>query len=117
MDAGTIATSTNQRTGRDGPETTPAQIEAAVDTVVGDPTRATPASDVRTMHAHRSAHVATRDGEERAVIPILWTALLIVIAIWLLGMLLDVGGDLIHLLLVVAALILVYNLITGRRAD
>jgi hypothetical protein len=47
---------------------------------------------------------------------ILWTILVIVVAVWLLGLLLDFGGSLIHLLLVVALLILIYNLITGRRA-
>ena len=46
---------------------------------------------------------------------ILWTILVIVVAVWLLGLLLDVGGGLIHLLLVAALLILIYNLITGRR--
>ena len=47
---------------------------------------------------------------------ILWTILVIVVAVWLLGLLLDFGGSLIHLLLIVAVLILIYNLITGRRA-
>ena len=46
---------------------------------------------------------------------ILWTILVIVVAVWLLGLLLDIGGSLIHLLLVAALLILIYNLITGRR--
>lgn len=46
---------------------------------------------------------------------ILWTILVIIVAVWLVGLLLDVGGSLIHLLLVVALIILIYNLITGRR--
>ncbi len=46
---------------------------------------------------------------------ILWTILVIIVAVWLVGLLLDIGGSLIHLLLVVALIILVYNLITGRR--
>ncbi len=46
---------------------------------------------------------------------ILWTILVIIVAVWLVGLLLDIGGSLIHLLLVVALIILIYNLITGRR--
>jgi hypothetical protein len=47
---------------------------------------------------------------------ILWTVLVIVLVIWLIGLIADIGGGLIHLLLIVALVILVYNLITGRRA-
>jgi uncharacterized protein DUF5670 len=36
--------------------------------------------------------------------------------LWLLGVIGHVGGGLIHLLLVVAAVVLVINLLTGRRA-
>jgi hypothetical protein len=47
----------------------------------------------------------------------LWTILVILLVLWLLGFGLGIGGgtSLIHLLLVVAAIILVYNLIAGRR--
>ncbi|MCC2593369.1 lmo0937 family membrane protein [Tessaracoccus sp. OS52] len=47
---------------------------------------------------------------------ILWIVLAVVIVLWLLGLLTSVGGNLIHLLLVVALVILVINLISGRRA-
>jgi hypothetical protein len=47
---------------------------------------------------------------------ILWMILVVVLVLWLIGFLVDVGGSLVHLLLVVALLILIYNLITGRRA-
>jgi Family of unknown function (DUF5670) len=46
----------------------------------------------------------------------LWTILVILLVLWLVGLLSNVGGGLIHLLLVVAAVILVINLLTGRRA-
>jgi K+-transporting ATPase A subunit len=46
----------------------------------------------------------------------LWTILVILLVLWLLGVIGHVGGGLIHLLLVVAAVILVINLLTGRRA-
>ena len=46
----------------------------------------------------------------------LWTIAVILIVLWLLGFLLHFGGGLIHILLVVAAIILVFNLLTGSRA-
>lgn len=46
----------------------------------------------------------------------LWTILVILLVLWLVGLLSNVGGGLIHLLLVVAAVVLVINLVTGRRA-
>ena len=46
----------------------------------------------------------------------LWTILVILLVLWLVGLLANVGGGLIHLLLVVAAVVLVINLVTGRRA-
>lgn len=45
----------------------------------------------------------------------LWTILVILIILWLLGFLTHVGGGLIHLILVVALIILVIQLVTGRR--
>jgi uncharacterized protein DUF5670 len=45
----------------------------------------------------------------------LWTILVILLVLWLLGMLGGVGGGLIHLLLVVAAIVLIFNLMSGRR--
>jgi hypothetical protein len=47
---------------------------------------------------------------------ILWFVVAVIVILWLLGFLFRIGGDLIHILLVVAAIILVYNLLTGRRA-
>jgi hypothetical protein len=46
----------------------------------------------------------------------LWTILVVLVVLWLLGFGLHVGGSLIHLLLLVALVVLVINLITGRRA-
>jgi hypothetical protein len=45
----------------------------------------------------------------------LWTILVILLILWLLGMVGGVGGGLIHLLLVVAAIVLIFNLVSGRR--
>ncbi len=46
----------------------------------------------------------------------LWTILVVLLVLWLLGFGLHVGGSLIHLLLVVAVIVFVINLITGRRS-
>ena len=45
----------------------------------------------------------------------LWTIVVILLILWLLGFGLHVGGGLIHLLLVVALVVVVFNLISGRR--
>jgi len=45
----------------------------------------------------------------------LWTILAVVLVLWLLGLVGSVGGSLIHLLLVVAAVVLVFQLLSGRR--
>ena len=45
----------------------------------------------------------------------LWTIFAILIILWLLGYGFHVGGGLIHLLLVVALVVVVINLVTGRR--
>jgi len=47
---------------------------------------------------------------------ILWAILVVVLILWLAGFLVGVGGSLIHLLLVVALILIIYNLLTGRRA-
>lgn len=48
--------------------------------------------------------------------PMLWTIVVVLFVLWLLGFGIHVGGSLIHLLLVVAVILVVYNLIAGRGA-
>lgn len=45
----------------------------------------------------------------------LWTIILILLILWLAGFGFHVGGSLIHLLLVIALVVLIYNFTTGRR--
>lgn len=45
----------------------------------------------------------------------LWTIFAILIILWLLGWGFHVAGSLIHLLLVIALVVVLINLITGRR--
>jgi hypothetical protein len=45
----------------------------------------------------------------------LWTIFVIILILWVLGFSFHIAGGLIHLLLVVALIVLIFNLITGRR--
>jgi len=46
---------------------------------------------------------------------VLWTVLVVLLILWLLGFSLHIGGSLIHLLLVVGLVVLGINLLSGRR--
>ncbi len=46
----------------------------------------------------------------------LWTIFVVILILWLLGFSLHIAGGLIHLLLVVALVVLVINLLSGRSA-
>jgi hypothetical protein len=45
----------------------------------------------------------------------LWTIIGILLILWLVGLVLDVAGSLIHILLVVALVVLIYRMLTGRK--
>lgn len=45
----------------------------------------------------------------------LWTIIGIVLLMWLLGFSFDIGGDLIHILLVIALIVLIVRIFTGNR--
>jgi hypothetical protein len=45
----------------------------------------------------------------------LWTIFVILVVLWLLGFSLHIAGGLIHILLVIALVVLVINLVSGRR--
>jgi hypothetical protein len=46
----------------------------------------------------------------------LWTVFVVLLILWLLGFSFHIAGGLIHLLLVVALVVLVINLLSGRGA-
>ena len=46
----------------------------------------------------------------------LWTIVVVLLVMWLLGFSLHIAGGLIHLLLVMALVVLIFNLVSGRRA-
>jgi hypothetical protein len=47
---------------------------------------------------------------------LVWGIIVVLVVLWLLGFAIHIGGGLIHLLLVIALVLLVFNIITGRGA-
>ena len=47
---------------------------------------------------------------------LLWLIIVILLILWLGGFAFHFGGPLIHILLVIAVIVLIFQLITGRRA-
>ena len=45
----------------------------------------------------------------------LWTLMVLLLLFWVLGFAFDVAGGIIHVLLVIAAVLFLVNLISGRR--
>jgi hypothetical protein len=45
----------------------------------------------------------------------LWTIIAVLLILWLLGFSLSFAGNLIHILLVIALVVFIINLISGRR--
>ncbi len=46
----------------------------------------------------------------------LWTIIVILLVLWLLGLVFSFGGSLIYILLVIAAIVLLFQLLSGRRS-
>lgn len=45
----------------------------------------------------------------------IWTIIVVLVILWLFGLVVDIGSNLVHILLVGALIALVYNLLTDRR--
>ena len=45
----------------------------------------------------------------------LWAIIVILLVLWVLGLVGSIGGSLIHVLLVAAVIVLIYQLVAGRR--
>ena len=46
---------------------------------------------------------------------LLWTLITVLVVFWIVGLLVHVGGGLIHLLLVIALVLFILNMLTGRQ--
>ncbi len=51
-----------------------------------------------------------------SLVSILWTIAVILVVLWLLGLIFGIAGNLIHILLIIALIVVVYNLVMGRKA-
>jgi hypothetical protein len=47
----------------------------------------------------------------------LWTIFVVILVLWLLGFSFHIAGSLIHILLVLALIVLIFNLVSGRRSN
>ncbi len=47
----------------------------------------------------------------------LWAVVAILVVLWLLGFITQVGGGLIHILLVIALIVFIVNMLTSRRSS
>ena len=45
----------------------------------------------------------------------LWTIVVILVVLWLLGLLTEIGGGLVHILLVIALIVFIVQMLQGRR--
>jgi hypothetical protein len=61
-------------------------------------------------------HLPWQQYENEWRLRMLWALVVILVVLWLAGFLVvQIGGALIHLLLVIAAIVIIYQLVTGRR--
>lgn len=63
----------------------------------------------------RSTFLRTSGAEEADLVSILWAIVVILVVLWLLGLLLNIAGGFIHILLIIAIIVILYNLLVGRR--
>jgi hypothetical protein len=68
------------------------------------------------VRPHYSLDHVSLGYEGETMAGILWTIIVVLFVLWLLGFLLHFGGGLINLILVIVVILIVYNLLTGRKA-
>ena len=61
-------------------------------------------------------NVIRTTGGRRAMANVIWTLIVVLFVLWVIGLVVHIGGALIHILLVVALVALIVNLLTRRRA-
>jgi len=45
----------------------------------------------------------------------LWTIVVVLLFLWLLGFMLEIAGGVIHILLVIALVVVIFRMVSGRR--
>jgi hypothetical protein len=58
---------------------------------------------------------ALRNGSSQGGVLMLWTVVVVLLILWLLGFTLTSIGSLVHILLVLALIVLILQLLSGRR--
>jgi hypothetical protein len=66
--------------------------------------------------AQRRPTQVDRATVSRGIVTMLWTILVILLALWLVGLVASIGEGIIHLLLVLALIVFVAQIFTGRRS-
>jgi hypothetical protein len=64
------------------------------------------------MQSRTHSAIIKNDNEESGMV---WTIIGILLLLWLIGLLVHIGGGLIHLLLVIALIVFIYDRLAGRR--
>ena len=54
--------------------------------------------------------------KQKENVPMLWTIVLVLVVLWALGLIGSVGGGMVHILLVLAAIVVLFNLFSRRRS-
>jgi len=63
----------------------------------------------------RNSPPNNRREEGNPVVGLLWAIVIILVVLWLLGLVLGIAGTLIHVLLIIAIVVVLYNLFIRRR--
>ncbi len=73
-----------------------------------------PAPQVPPLYSDKETHYS-QDKPNRAPRPLSWAIPVVLLILWLLGFIGHIGGNFIHFLLFIAVIVLIYNLVAGRR--
>ena len=65
---------------------------------------------------HKAQHGQISDGGVLIMANAIWTIIVVLFVLWLLGFVMHFGGNLIHIALVIAVILVVYNLVTKGKA-
>ena len=72
-------------------------------------------SEANDVPWHGHCHLFASGANPQEEKTMLWTIVVLLLIFWLLGFAFDVAGGIIHVLLVIALVLFVVNLLTGRR--
>jgi Family of unknown function (DUF5670) len=63
----------------------------------------------------RQTTASSREKGVESMIGILWTIVVVLFVLWLLGFIFHIAGGLIHIVLVIAIIVAIYNFVVGSR--